>query len=48
MTATGAAALYQMRKPIEENKRMDVLENRIGALGLGDTSTKEATEFAKK
>lgn len=48
MAATGTAALYQMRKPIEENKRMDVLENRIGALGLGDTSTKEATEFAKK
>ncbi|MCU4357377.1 MULTISPECIES: phage tail tape measure protein [Acinetobacter] len=48
MAATGTAALYQMRKPIDENKRMDVLENRIGALGLGDTSTKEATEFAKK
>lgn len=48
MAATGTAALYQMRKPIEENKRMDVLENRIGALGLGDTSTKEATDFAKK
>ena len=44
---TGAGALYSMRKPIEESKKMDISENRIGALGLGKEATKEATDYAK-
>lgn len=44
---TGAGALYSMRKPIEESKRVDIEENRIGALGLGKEATKEATNYAK-
>ncbi|MFW2000697.1 phage tail tape measure protein [Acinetobacter ursingii] len=47
MAATGSAALFAMRKPIEENKTMDIFQNRIGALGLGDDATKEATKFAR-
>lgn len=44
---TGAGALYSMRKPIEESKKVDIEENRIGALGLGKEATKEATNYAK-
>lgn len=44
---TGAGALYTMRKPIEESKKMDISENRIAAIGLGKEATKEATDFAK-
>ncbi|MDI9725423.1 phage tail tape measure protein [Acinetobacter baumannii] len=47
MTATGAAALYQMRKPIDESKRVDVEENRIASLGFGKKSTEEAIQYAK-
>lgn len=47
MTTTGAAALYQMRKPIDESKRVDVEENRIASLGLGKKSTEEAIQYAK-
>lgn len=43
----GAGALYAMRKPIDETKRTDIEENRIGALGLGKEATKEATNYAK-
>ncbi|MCZ3210683.1 phage tail tape measure protein [Acinetobacter baumannii] len=47
MTATGAAAFYQMRKPIDESKRVDVEENRIASLGFGKKSTEEAIQYAK-
>ncbi|OWX06179.1 phage tail tape measure protein [Acinetobacter baumannii] len=47
MTATGAAALYQMRKPIDESKRVDVEENRIASLGFGKKATDEAVQYAK-
>lgn len=45
--ATGVGALYAMRKPIDETKRMDITENRIGALGLGKDATQEATQYAR-
>lgn len=45
--ATGVGALYAMRKPIEESKRVDIEQNRIGALGLGKEATKESTDYAK-
>lgn len=45
---TGVAAMYSMRKPIDETKRMDITENRIGALGLGKDATKEATQYARE
>lgn len=45
--ATGVGALYAMRKPIDETKRMDITENRIGALGLGKDATQEATKYAR-
>lgn len=45
--ATGIGALYAMRKPIDETKRMDITENRIGALGLGKDATQEATQYAR-
>ncbi len=44
---TGVGALYSMRKPIEESKKMDISENRIAALGLGKEATKEATDYAR-
>ncbi|HBM1783152.1 TPA: phage tail tape measure protein [Acinetobacter baumannii] len=47
MAATGAAALYQMRKPIDESKRVDVEENRIASLGFGKKATDEAIQYAK-
>lgn len=47
MAATGTAALYQMRKPIEESKRVDVEENRIASLGFGKKATDEAIQYAK-
>ncbi|MGQ0885631.1 phage tail tape measure protein [Acinetobacter baumannii] len=47
MAATGTAALFAMRKPIEENKKIDISENRIGALGLGKQATKEAIDYAR-
>ncbi|MCH7387677.1 phage tail tape measure protein [Acinetobacter modestus] len=43
----GAGALYSMRKPIEESKKMDISENRIASIGLGKEATKEATDFAR-
>lgn len=45
--ATGVGAMYSMRRPIDETKRMDITENRIGALGLGKEATKEATQYAR-
>lgn len=47
MTATGAATFYSMKKPIEENKKIDVEQNRIASLGLGKESTKEAIDYAR-
>lgn len=47
VAATGVGALYAMRKPIDETKRMDITENRIGALGLGKDATQEATKYAR-
>lgn len=47
MTATGAAALFAMRKPIEESKNVDTEQNRVGALGLGKQATKEAIDYAR-
>ncbi|MFW1893055.1 phage tail tape measure protein [Acinetobacter geminorum] len=47
MAATGAAAFYQMRKPIDESKRVDVEENRIASLGFGKKATDEAIHYAK-
>lgn len=44
---TGGAALYQMRKPIDESKRYDVEQNRIAAIGLGDDVAKKAVKYAK-
>ncbi|KAA8734905.1 phage tail tape measure protein [Acinetobacter qingfengensis] len=46
-TATGMAAMYQMRKPIEESKHVDIEEARIASLGLGQKSTDEAIKYAK-
>ncbi|KXZ63221.1 Chromosome partition protein Smc [Acinetobacter venetianus] len=43
---TGAAALYSMRKPIDESKRVDVEQNRIMSLGMGKEATKEALHYA--
>ena len=45
--ATGTAAMYSMRQPIEENKRVEIEQNRIASLGLGTEATKEATDYAK-
>lgn len=45
--ATGIGAMYQMRKPIDETKRMDIEENRIASLGLGKKATEEAIQYAK-
>ncbi|WP_336152606.1 phage tail tape measure protein [Acinetobacter ursingii] len=47
MAATGSAALFAMRKPIEENKKMDLEQNRIGALGLGKKTTDDVIGYAK-
>lgn len=47
MAATGTAALYQMRKPIDESKRVDVEENRIASLGFGKKASDEAIQYAK-
>ena len=44
---TGMTALYQMRKPIEESKRVDIEQARIASLGLGQQSTAEAIKYAK-
>lgn len=44
---TGVTALYQMRKPIEESKRVDIEQARIASLGLGQRSTDEAIKYAK-
>lgn len=44
---TGAGALYAMRKPIDESKKMDISENRVAAIGLGKEATREATQFAR-
>ncbi|WP_111895915.1 phage tail tape measure protein [Acinetobacter sp. MB5] len=46
-TGTGIAALYQMRRPIEESKRVDIEQARIASLGLGQQSTEEAIKYAK-
>ncbi|WP_336005370.1 phage tail tape measure protein [Acinetobacter pittii] len=47
MAASGTAALYQMRKPIDESKRVDVEENRIASLGFGKKATDEAIQYTK-
>lgn len=47
MVMAGAGVLYQMKNPLNENKKMDIEENRISALGLGKEATKEAIDFAK-
>lgn len=47
ITATGAATLYSMKKPVEENKNVEIEQNRIGALGLGQKATKEAIAYTK-
>lgn len=48
-TATGAgvATMYSMRKPIDENKKVEIEQNRMASLGLGKDATKEATDYAK-
>jgi len=46
-TATGVGMLYSLGRPINETKRMDVEENRIASLGLGEEATKEAIQYAK-
>lgn len=46
-TATGVGLMYSMGRPINETKRMDITENRIGALGLGNDASKEATQFSR-
>lgn len=43
----GTAALYAMRKPIDESKHIDIEQNRIAALGLGKNATKEAVDYAR-
>lgn len=45
--ATGVGALYAMRKPIDESKRVDVEQNRIASLGLGKDATEEAVKYAR-
>lgn len=45
--ATGVGAMYQMRKPINETKHVDLEENRIASLGLGKKATEEAILYAK-
>ncbi|MBF7687732.1 hypothetical protein [Acinetobacter rathckeae] len=47
MATTGAATFYSMKKPIEENKKIDIEQNRIASLGLGKESTKEAIDYAR-
>lgn len=47
MAGAGVGTLYAMRKPIEESKRVDIEQNRIGALGLGKQATKEAIDYAR-
>lgn len=47
MAGAGVGTLYAMQKPIEENKKIDISENRIGALGLGKQATKEAIDYAR-
>ena len=45
--ATGVTAMYQLRKPINETKHVDLEENRIASLGLGKKATEEAIQYAK-
>lgn len=45
--ATGVGVMYSLRKPINENKHMDLEENRIASLGLGKKATEEAILYAK-
>lgn len=47
MAGAGVAGMYQLRKPIDESKRVDVESNRIHALGLGDETSKKAIKFAQ-
>lgn len=47
MAATGSAALFAMRKPIEESKSVDVEQNRIASLGFGKKATDEAIQYAR-
>ncbi|QOK96364.1 phage tail protein [Ralstonia pseudosolanacearum] len=47
-TATGMAAGAPLLKGLGEAKHYDMEKLRIGALGLGDESTKEALAFAEK
>lgn len=43
----GAAAIYQLRRPVNESKNAEIEEARIASLGLGKEATKEAIEYAK-
>ena len=47
MAATGSAALFAMRKPIDESKRVDIEENRIASLGFVKQATEEAILYAR-
>lgn len=47
MAATGSAALFAMRKPIDESKSVDVEQNRIASLGFGKKATDEAIQYAR-
>ncbi len=47
MAATGSAALFAMRKPIDESKNVDVEQNRIASLGFGKKATEEAIQYAR-
>lgn len=47
MAATGSAALFAMRKPIDESKSVDVEQNRIASLGFGKKATEEAIQYAR-
>ncbi len=47
MAGTGVAAFYQLQKPLNESKNMDLEQNRIAALGLGDDVAEKAVKYAK-
>jgi ferritin-like metal-binding protein YciE len=47
MAGTGVAAMYQLRKPVDETKRVDVEQARIASLGLGEAATKDAIKYAE-
>lgn len=47
MIGAGAAALYGMKNPIDEAKKLQLETARIASLGLGDVATKDAVKFAQ-